>query len=40
MRRGPTAPVLLAFAFRPGQAPERLSGGAGRPAVDRVELDG
>ena len=38
MRRGPDAPVLLAFAFRPGQAPERLSAALAAPTVARVEL--
>ena len=38
MRRGPEAPVLLAFAFRPGQAPERLAAALAAPAVDRVEV--
>ncbi len=38
MRRGPDAPVLLAFAFRPGQAPERLSAALAAPTVTRVEL--
>ena len=38
MRRGPDAPVLLAFAFRPGQAPERLSAALAAPSVSRVEL--
>ncbi len=37
-RRGPDAPVLLAFAFRPGQAPERLSAALAAPTVARVEL--
>ena len=38
LRRGPDAPVLLAFAFRPGQAPERLTGALAAPTVTRVEL--
>ncbi len=38
MRRGPDAPVMLAFAFRPGQAPERLSAALAAPTVTRVEL--
>ena len=38
LRRGPDAPVLLALAFRPGQAPERLSAALAAPAVARVEL--
>ena len=38
LRRGPAAPVLLAFAFRPGQAPERLTAALAAPAVRRVTL--
>ena len=32
LRRGPEAPVLLALAFRPGQAPERLAAALAAPA--------
>jgi len=39
LRRGPEAPVLLALAFRPGQAPERLSGALAAPGVGRLALD-
>ena len=38
LRRGPDAPVLLAFAFRPGQAPERLTAALAVPTVTRLEL--
>ena len=37
MRRAPDAPVLLAFGFRPGQAPERLSAALAAPGVIRIE---
>ena len=38
LRRGPDAPVLLALAFRPGQAPARLSAALAAPvgAADRA----
>ena len=39
LRRGPEAPVLLAFAFRRGQAPERLSAALAVPALLRIELE-
>jgi DNA-binding CsgD family transcriptional regulator len=39
LRRGPDAPVLLALAFRPGQAPERLSAALAVPWVRRVALE-
>ena len=38
MRRVPEAPVLLAFAFRPGQAPERLTAALAVPTVTRLAL--
>ncbi len=38
LRRGPDAPVLLALAFRPGQAPERLSATLAAPGVGRLTL--
>ena len=38
LRRGPDAPVLLALAFRPGQAPERLSATLAAPGVGRLAL--
>jgi ATP/maltotriose-dependent transcriptional regulator MalT len=38
LRRGPDAPVLLALAFRPGQAPERLSSALAAPGVGRLTL--
>jgi ATP/maltotriose-dependent transcriptional regulator MalT len=38
VRRQPAAPVLLALAFRPGQATEQLSAALAQPAVDRLEL--
>ncbi len=37
LRRRPDAPVLLAFAFRPGQAPERLSAALAVPWVTRLQ---
>jgi DNA-binding NarL/FixJ family response regulator len=38
LRRGPNAAVLLALAFRPGQAPERLAAALATPAVQRIAL--
>ncbi|HYI99994.1 MAG TPA: AAA family ATPase [Thermoleophilaceae bacterium] len=38
LRRGPEAPVLLALAFRPGQAPERLTAALAVPHVARIGL--
>ena len=38
MRRGPAAPVLLAGAFRPGQAPPLLSAALAVSTVERIEL--
>ena len=38
LRRGPGAPVLLALAFRPGQAPPQLTAALATPAVARVAL--
>jgi DNA-binding NarL/FixJ family response regulator/tetratricopeptide (TPR) repeat protein len=38
VRRQPDAPVLLALAFRPGQAPEGLSAALAQPAVSRLGL--
>jgi DNA-binding NarL/FixJ family response regulator/tetratricopeptide (TPR) repeat protein len=38
VRRAPSAPVLLALAFRPGQASERLAAAAAQPSVRRLEL--
>ncbi len=38
LRRGPDSPVLFALAFRPGQAPERLSAALAVPALQRIEL--
>jgi predicted ATPase len=38
LRRGPDAAVLLALAFRPGQAPERLAAALATPAVARLAL--
>ena len=38
VRRQPEAPVLLALAFRPGQAPEGLSAALAQPAVSRLGL--
>ena len=38
LRRGPDAPCLLAIAFRPGQAPARLSAALAVPAVSRIGL--
>ncbi len=39
LRRGPAAPVLLAFAFRPGQAPDRLTTALAVPSVTRLTLE-
>jgi DNA-binding CsgD family transcriptional regulator/tetratricopeptide (TPR) repeat protein len=39
VRRAPSAPVLLALAFRPGQASERLAAAATQPSVRRLELE-
>ena len=39
LRRGPEAPVLMALAFRPGQAPERLAAALAAPAVQRIMLE-
>ena len=39
LRRGPEAPVLLAFAFRRGQASERLSGALAVPSLLRIGLE-
>ena len=39
LRRGPEAPVLLALAFRRGQAPVRLSAALASPAVGRISLE-
>jgi DNA-binding CsgD family transcriptional regulator/HPt (histidine-containing phosphotransfer) domain-containing protein len=39
LRRGPEAPVLLALAFRRGQAQVRLSAALASPAVGRISLD-
>jgi predicted ATPase len=39
LRRGPEAPVLLAFAFRGAQAPVRLSAALGSPAVGLISLE-
>ena len=36
LRRGPDAPVLLALAFRPGQAPERLTAALAVPDARRI----
>ncbi len=38
LRRPPDAPVLLALAFRPGQAPARLSAALAQPATRRIVL--
>jgi DNA-binding NarL/FixJ family response regulator len=38
LRREPDARVLLALAFRPTQAPTRLSAAVGAPVVRRIEL--
>ncbi len=38
LRRGPDAPVLLALAFRPGQAPQRLEAALAAPGVERIAL--
>ena len=38
LRRGPEAPVLLALAFRPGQAPERLTAALAVPQIARIGL--
>src|SRR5262249_37868341 len=38
LRRGPDAPCLLGIAFRPGQAPARLSAALAAPAVSRIGL--
>ncbi len=38
LRRGSDAPVLMALAFRPGQAPERLAAALALPAVQRIAL--
>jgi DNA-binding CsgD family transcriptional regulator len=39
LRRGPDAPVLIAVASRPGQAPSPLVAALASPAVQRIELD-
>ena len=39
LRRGPQAPVLMALAFRPGQAPERLAAALAAPAVQRITVE-
>ena len=39
LRRGPEAPVLVAFAFRRGQAPERLSAALAVPSLLRIGLE-
>ena len=39
LRRGPEAPVLLALAFRPGQAPPRLAAALASPAIGRISLE-
>ena len=39
LRRGPDAPVLLALAFRRGQAPPRLSAALAVPSVRRLALE-
>ena len=39
LRRGTRAPILLALAFRPGQAPARLSAALSAPAAERLWLD-
>jgi len=38
LRRGPKAPVLLALAFRPGQAPGQLAAALATPVVRRIAL--
>jgi predicted ATPase len=38
VRRQPSAPVLMALAFRPGQAAQQLSAALAQPAVSRLEL--
>ena len=38
LRRGPRAPVLFALAFRPSQAPGRLSAALAVPSVHRIAL--
>ena len=38
LRRGPRAPVLFALAFRPSQAPARLSAALAVPSVRRIAL--
>jgi DNA-binding NarL/FixJ family response regulator/tetratricopeptide (TPR) repeat protein len=39
LRRWTTAPVLLALAFRPGQAPARLTAALAAPVVTRLVLE-
>jgi DNA-binding CsgD family transcriptional regulator/tetratricopeptide (TPR) repeat protein len=39
LRRGPAAPVLVAFGFRRGQAPKRLSAALAVPELTRIELE-
>jgi len=39
LRRGADAPVLLALAFRPGQAPARLMAALAVPSVRRIVLE-
>jgi DNA-binding NarL/FixJ family response regulator/tetratricopeptide (TPR) repeat protein len=39
LRRGPDAPVLLALAFRRGQAPARLSAALATPSTRRIALE-
>ena len=38
LRRSPEAPVMLALAFRPGSAPERLTAALAAPLATRLEL--
>jgi signal transduction histidine kinase/tetratricopeptide (TPR) repeat protein len=38
LRRSPDAPILFAFAFRPSQAPRRLSAALAVPSVRRIKL--
>src|SRR5215216_8207641 len=38
LRRGPRAPILFALAFRPSQAPGRLTAALAAPAVRRIAL--
>ena len=38
LRRGPAAPVLVALAFRRGQASQRLAAALAMPGVRRIEL--